>query len=238
MKLNLTLVGVLALILAASLVASAEDALTNDSTLTSEQPQAVQKDTMTWPMLPDESVSELARLFYPKNTAMQQQFVAKTLQLNAKTVPNLNATKRFELPSLLVIPTLKSLSKKTVYTAKKNNKSLKMSYGLKQTIENIPQKLLREYEELIGKNDFLKQELAKLEVKIVFLENKLGELKLIFDKNLTLPILADETITKPVIEVPASTAYVTNLPESTPLATPNIAANMPPNSLPNIPPTN
>ena len=62
-----------------------------------------------------------------------------------------------------------------------------MSYGLKQIVENVPQKLLQEYDELVNKNAFLKEQLVKLNEKIVFLETKLVELKLIFDKTLTLP---------------------------------------------------
>lgn len=227
MKLNLTLVGVLALILVASFVANAEDTLTFDSTLTSELSQAEQKNTMTWPMLPGESVSDLARMFYPNNKTMQQQFVAKTLKLSSDVAPNLKATERFKEPTLLVIPTLKSLSKKAVYTPKKTNKSLKMSYGLKQAIENVSEKLLREYEELIGKNEFLKQELAKLKEKIIFLENKLGELKLIFDKTLTLSGTSSDLAKA---EVPSNTpdqninlATATKVPESAPPVASNSA---------------
>ncbi|MEY3761946.1 MAG: hypothetical protein RL281_551, partial [Pseudomonadota bacterium] len=39
---------------------------------------------------------------------------------------------------------------------KPRNKKLKMSYGLKQIVENAPQKLLQEYNELVNKNAFLK----------------------------------------------------------------------------------
>ena len=103
-------------------------------------------------MLPGENVHDLARLFYPNNKAMRQQFVAKTLRLNADTQSHLKATMRFDEPTLLIIPTLKSLSKDA---AKSNKKSLKMSYGLKQVAEGLPQKLMQEYEQLVNKNAFL-----------------------------------------------------------------------------------
>ena len=197
-----------------SYVASADDALRLDSNTLSEQDNA---SSLTWPMLPGESVNDLARMFYPKNRAMQQQFVAKTLRLNADTQSNLKATARFDAPTLLVIPTLKSLSKNAAKNSKKSNKqSLKMSYGLKQAIEQVPQKLMQDYEELVNKNAFLKEQLSTLNEKIVLLQSKLDALKLIFDKTLTLPnndlpnanqISNDATpvqLTEPVINMPAA----------------------------------
>lgn len=178
------------LVFGSSFVASADDALRLDSSSLSVQDDA---SSMTWPMLPGESVNDLARMFYPNNKAMQQQFVAKTLRLNSETESNLKATKHFESPTLLVIPTLKSLSNKSlaknaVKSSKKSNKqSLKMSYGLKQVVEQLPQKLMQDYEELVSKNVFLKEQLIKLNEKIVFLQAKLDDLKLIFDKTLVLP---------------------------------------------------
>ena len=175
-------VGLLVLAFGSSFMASADDVLQLDTGLDAHETAS----SMTWPMLPGESVNDVARLFYPKNSAMQQQFVTKTLRLNAEI--QLNPKQRLEAPTLLLIPTLKSLSKNASKASKKqNNKSLKMSYGLKRVIQLAPEKLLQEYEELVSKNAFLKEQLVKLNEKIVFLEAKLGELKLIFDKTLTLP---------------------------------------------------
>ena len=206
MKLNLTLVGVLALVLASSFLASANDALTLDDALanSNEPVQTEQKNSMTWPMLPGESLADVARLFYPNNKSMQQIFVTQTLKLSAEAAPNLKPTTRFEQPTLLLIPTLKSLSlkslSKTLPSKQKNQnkQALKMSYSLKQAIENLPEKLIHEYEELFSKNEFLKEQLAKLNEKIVFLETKLSELKLILDKNLSLP--ETEALTSPPIK--------------------------------------
>ena len=64
---------------------------------------------MTWPMLPGESLNDVARMFYPKNVEMQRLFIGKTLRLNAGTQSNLSMAQRFEKPTLLVVPTLKSL---------------------------------------------------------------------------------------------------------------------------------
>ena len=161
-------------------VAIADDSLAFDSGLASA-------NSMTWPMLPGENLNDVARLFYPKNKAMQQRFIFKTQRLSAEFQPNLKASDRFETPTLLVIPTLKSLSNTTRSIKSKHKKSndqkLKMSYD----IEQIPAKLMQEYELLLSKNAFLKEELAKLNEKIVFLQAKLNELKLILDKSLSLP---------------------------------------------------
>ena len=165
-------------------VVSADDTLQFDAGLTSPE----SADNITWPMLPGESIKDLARMFYPKNQAMQKQFVTTTLRLNSETQANLKASERFDVPTLLVVPTLKSLSKNAVKANKKSKrKSLKMSYGLKRLVQLAPEKLLQEYEELVSKNAFLKEQLIKLNEKIVVLQAKLDDLKLIFDKTLSLP---------------------------------------------------
>ncbi len=169
-----------------SYLAKAEDAVLFDQSAISNN--ALDASSMTWPLLPGESVQDLARSFYPKNRAMQQQFVAKTLHFNASTQPDLKATTSFDTLTLLVIPTLKSLSIKAAGVSKKSsNQSLKMSYGLKQTTGPLPQKLVQAYEELVSRNAFLKEQLAKLNEKIILLQSKLDALKLAYDKTLTLP---------------------------------------------------
>jgi hypothetical protein len=183
LKLNIALVFFLALVINSNLAIS-DDALTLDSGALGSELE--NPNSMTWPMLPGENLNDVARLFYPKNKAMQQQFIFKTLRLSAEAQPNLKARDRFETPTLLVIPTLKSLSNSTraIKSGQKKSKvqKLKMSYD----IEQIPAKLMQEYESLLIKNAFLKEELAKLNEKLIFLQAKLNELKLIWDKSLDL----------------------------------------------------
>ena len=187
-------------------VAISDDSLTLDSgALDSEQETP---SSMTWPMLPGENLNDVARLFYPKNKAMQQRFIFKTQRLSAEVQPNLKARDRFETPTLLVIPTLKSLSNSTRAIKsgqkKSNQQKLKLSYD----IEQIPAKLMQEYESLLIKNAFLKEELAKLNEKLIFLQAKLNELKLIWDKSLDLsntsqpnkPVSADSEPVKKVFK--------------------------------------
>ena len=189
MKLNLNLVLLTALILSSlvlnsSIVAVADDALILDAELQDT-------NSMTWPMLPGENLNDVARLFYPKNQAMQRQFIANTLRLSSNIQADLNPIKRFETPTLLVIPTLKSLSYSkngTNESRKKPRKQkLQLSYDIGQAIEQVPAKLLQDYQWLVSKNAFLKEELARLNKKIIFLQTKLNDLKLILDKTLNLP---------------------------------------------------
>jgi hypothetical protein len=144
-------------------------------------------------------LNDVARLFYPKNKSMQRQFVFKTLRLSSNIQPNLDPAQRFEAPTLLVIPTLKSLSSsaRAIGAKSKNSRKqkLQLSLNLEQAVEKIPSTLIQEYELLLSKNAFLKKELAKLNEKIVFLQTKLNELKLILDKTLTLPNTTESTQT-------------------------------------------
>jgi tetratricopeptide (TPR) repeat protein len=68
-------------------------------------------NTMLWPVLPGESVADLAALFYPKNKIMQQRFTVKTLQLSHKIHPSLNATSTSDQSNLIIIPNIRSLAK-------------------------------------------------------------------------------------------------------------------------------
>jgi hypothetical protein len=122
-------------------------------------------------------------------------------------VRNLKAGDRFETPTLLVIPTLKSLSNSTraIKSAQKKSKvqKLKMSYD----IEQIPARLMKEYELLLSKNAFLKEELAKLNEKLIFLQAKLNELKLRWDKTLDLSRANLSDKPAPVDHPPAKKAF-------------------------------
>lgn len=189
--------------------ATAEGGLSMGSGLQSTASEEAETSTsMAWPMLPGESINDIAHLFYPKNAAMQQRFTAKTLRLNLNNLPDLKSTTRVEKPTLLTIPTLKSLSHATEGTQKKSNRHrLQISYGIEKAAENVSEKLMQEYESLFSKNEFLKQELARLKEKIVFLESKLDNLKLIFDKTLNQPNTDKAENTLPTAEQSAKKVF-------------------------------
>ena len=149
------------------------------------------ENTLSWPAIPGENLSDMAYAFYPKNREMRRLFVARTLQLNPTIAPKLKASMEFEEPTLITIPTLKSLSKsRQAIRATKianPNSQLNMSLNLNTAASEIPALLLQEYELLLSKNTFLKAELERLHEKINALQAKLSSLKLVFDKTLTLP---------------------------------------------------
>ena len=184
LRLNSILAGSVVLLTAYTMSANSENLPTSDFDLED-------KNSMTWPMLPGESLNELAAKFYPKNKAMQKQFVFKTLRLNAEELPKLGANSDFVVPTAVVIPTLKSLANSTHAikspSNKRGTKIFQMSYNFQDTIEKLPKGLIEEYESLVTRNDFLKEELDKLNEKLVFLQNKLNDLKLVLDRTLTLP---------------------------------------------------
>ena len=187
MKLKFILACLLALIFVSNVLADSNDSLVLDSDLQSEQAS----NSMTWPMLPGESLNEVAHLFYPKNVVMQQLFISKTLHLNTGTQPNLSAAQRFGKPTLLLVPTLKSLSKNTQVTQSAADKPakhrLQIATDIESVLDSVPSKLKEEYQFWLSKNELLKQQLAILKDKIVFLETKLNNLKLIWEKTLSPP---------------------------------------------------
>ncbi len=67
---------------------------------------------MDWPLQPRESIQDLSRLIYPKSSPMQQRFIAEAIRLNRETQPELQATTVFEQEQLILIPSIKQLSKK------------------------------------------------------------------------------------------------------------------------------
>ena len=204
---KLKLVFLLALVSSSLILSSTVIAISNDAEILELELQDT--TNMTWPMLPGENLNDIARLFYPKNQAMQHQFITKTLRLNQQSQSNLNSATHFTAPTLLVIPTLKSLaySKHKSNTSRKKPriKKLQLSYDIGQEVAQMPAKLLQDYEWLISKNVFLKEELAKLNKKIVLLQTKLNNLKLIFDKTLNLGNMG---LPSPVSPSPVSSSPV------------------------------
>lgn len=187
-KLQLSLLFVTALLLASNVYADLENLVPLDQIEDSQ-------DTILWPLLPNESLADLAAKFYPKNVVMQSRFIRKTQQLNKQA--NLTANARNATLTTIIIPNLHSLSVTAgsiKRAPKMNNGPLRLSYNVDSTLEkaksafqNIPDRLLNEYQKLLARNQFLKEEIAKLNERLVFLQNKLGDLKLILDKTLTLP---------------------------------------------------
>ncbi len=161
-------------------------------------PEKDTQDSMVWPMLPNESLAELATKFYPNNRRMQQTFIAKTKKLNLEKQLAIDPNQPIHTLTAIVIPNLQSLSASAGTIKKSGNvaseKPLQLTHNIESTaekvkvsLENIPTRLIEEYENLIARNTFLKEEIERLNQRLVFLQNKLGELKLVLDKTLSLP---------------------------------------------------
>lgn len=75
------------------------------------EPHADTSATISWPLQPDENIEQLAALFYPDNSAMQRHFIRQTLKLNQSNHPEFNATTSSSTGSVIIIPTLKQLSR-------------------------------------------------------------------------------------------------------------------------------
>jgi len=167
----------------------AVDGLINDTQVQNGTSRDTQ-NTLSWPAKPGENLNDMAYAFYPKNRAMQRLFIARTLQLNPTIAPKLKASMVFEEPTLITIPTLKSLSKsKQAINAAKianENRQLNMSLNMDSVASEIPALLGQEYELLLSKNALLKTELEGLHARINALQAKLSSLKLVFDRTLSL----------------------------------------------------
>lgn len=195
LKLFLTLLIALTFVSNVSAVDGALDGVVDDALAADSVNSSTASDTgnsLSWTAIPGESLNDVARAFYPNNKAMQRIFIAKTLQLNAEIEPKLKSSMVFETPTLLTIPTLKSLSKSrqaanTSHRAKTASTDLSMSSGMEKSTGSLPALLAQEYELLLSKNDLLKAELERLHAQISVLQAKLSYLKLVLDKTLSMP---------------------------------------------------
>ena len=221
MKLKFILVCLFALIFSGNVLAETSNSLALDSEI-----QTVEASSMIWPMLPGESLNDVARLFYPKSVVMQRLFISKTLRLNMAKQAHLSATDRFKEPTLLVVPTLKSLSKgaqQSKLVAEPVTKHrLQITTDIEHVLNSVPVKLKEEYEFWVSKNELLKQQLAILKDKIVFLETKLNNLTLIWEKTLSLPNANSTAINVSKNEVPATSKETAN---NAAISASNVTAN-------------
>ncbi len=196
------------------------------------------ENTLSWPAIPGESLNDIARAFYPKNSVMRRLFVTRTLRLNTEIEPTLKPSTIFEEPVLLTIPTLKSLSKtrqaiNAANRAKTNRQELSMSYSMNKTVSinssvsKLPTLLLQEYELLLSKNAFLKAELERLQIRLGVLQEKLNHLKLALDKTFNLPASAapeqhsPETVQTTQQTLPAKKVFKNLAPATAPTKTVN-----------------
>lgn len=135
------------------------------------------QDTMTWPLLPGESVSQLATLFYPNNKPMQQVFIKQTLSLSQELHPQLSANKAADQVISIIVPDLKALSKQGGGDKPKASK-LQMAHQMgEKSIAIVTEAMWREYEALKQSNQLLSENLEKLHTRLDKLQVTLNNVK-------------------------------------------------------------
>lgn len=135
-------------------------------------------ETMAWPMLPGESVNQLAALFYPRDKAMQRRFADRTRELSESMVPGLDPETPFAQAAVIVIPDIKALSRHArafKRTSTPTADKLRMSYQIKEagSLMVTPQ-MEADYESLSQRNRALKENLQKLNARLAELQLKMA----------------------------------------------------------------
>jgi len=150
-------------------------------------------ESITWPVLPGESLDRLASRFYPNNTPMQRQFIIDTLELSREQNPGLSPVRVFKQVAVVTIPELKSLSLdvKSLPSAtdvsdtnpsKSKASRLRLSYQLHDlpkpsAASLIPTAMKVEYEDLLKRDQALKQQLQAENERVANLQKTLQETK-------------------------------------------------------------
>lgn len=175
-------------------------------------------ETTTWPMLPGESLNQLAALFYAGNKPMQRRFVAKTLELSREINPALDPASVFAQPGTLIIPELKTLSRQAPPFKAHRSKSgkattpvLHLSYQLKDDAKFSPTpEMDAAYESLSRRNKALQNELQRLNQRFAALQASLQQMQA------TAMTLMSQTVQSlaPISVQPASPATVPVAPPS------------------------
>lgn len=141
-------------------------------------------EAMTWPMLPGESLNQLAALFYPGNKPMQRRFVAKTLELTREINPALDPVSIFDQPGTLIIPELKNLSRQAPpfkshhHAYGKLALDLHLGYQLKDAVKfPVTSEMNVAYENLNKRNVTLKEEQQRLDQRFATLQANLQQIQ-------------------------------------------------------------
>lgn len=188
-------------------------------------------DAIVWPMLPGESLNQLAALFYPGNKAMQRRFVAKTIELSHDLDPAIQPNTLFSQPGTLLIPELKSLSSHAApFKARNSTQHLRMSYHIADMAKAlVTPEMQAEYEALQQRNEFLKLELEKLQQRLARMQENLAGLKtavLAFieakpvapmQARSPAPTVAKPTVAKPIVVPPIAAQPVKAEPVAKPV---------------------
>jgi len=139
--------------------------------------QSTDNASMPWTLMAGESLNDVSRLFYPKNRPMQQLFVEKTLYLSRYIQPQLNSARKYDADTVIVIPNIKFLTQPKA--AKKSVKPAVVDdYSMSPAFQQA-------YDSLVAKNEYLKQEIDKLNLRLEKLFQAFLQLKVEIDRMLS-----------------------------------------------------
>ncbi|MGV3581583.1 MAG: hypothetical protein ACO1N8_04685 [Methylophilus sp.] len=111
-----------------------------DSVTTVDQLQ--EGDQLFWPMLPGDTIEQLATKFYPNSPILKQRFMLKTLSLSRALNLSIQINEPFKSPHFVIIPNDKAVRElthriKKAEEIKQNQDALKLSYMLIHTPPSV-----------------------------------------------------------------------------------------------------
>jgi len=196
-------------------------ALFSNSLLAADDPADVpaseQTPTLTWPLLPGENLKQLARLFYPDDSAMQAVFIRQTLAISRDLHPQLQADQRFDQITSIIIPDLKALSRHAGPLVKKPG-ALQMARQMDEKSTTIvTEAMWQQYQTLEQNNQQLQLALDTLNRRLDHLQQTVQELTLQTQQPLQTPAADKPAITKPTSSktaAPQPPAETANIPDT------------------------
>lgn len=187
------------------------------------------QSAMSWPMQAGESINDLARLFYPHDKYMQQQFVAAAIKLNLADRPDLSSATVFDQESTIIIPNIKALSKKakSKFTQSTSGNDSAVATSISLTMST---KLQAEYDSLVKRNAIFKENLDTINAKLTHLQQVFTALKteLIQFIESATPIVSNESVAT-MVEQKSTAPHKKMMP----IITPSHAEKNSPNNLKN-----
>lgn len=151
--------------------------------------------SMEWRILPGESLNSLAELFYPRDTRMQQRFVAATIALNRELLQNNTPEQPFDEGVTINIPDLRALSYgkggTSVRKSARHKPAMPSSSGVQQgtgkAADGSNGNAQAAYDALEKRNQVRAQELEKLNQRLKSLEESSQAMKKSLTKD-ALPV--------------------------------------------------
>lgn len=145
-----------------------------------EQPM---RELVSWPMLPGETLRELAALIYPKDRAMQQHFIRTTRRLNADVLAGHGVDQPFEQATDILLPDLFGLSRYATQPKPATRKTRPMATVPAPAVVTEEPALAAELSNLEERNKQRRQELEALNQRLRTLEAEAANMQKAIQEN-------------------------------------------------------